>query len=568
MTENFWKDKYPAGVPAEINADQYPNVQAVLKQSCQRFADKPAFSNLGKTLTYGELYELSGAFAAYLQNHTDLKPGDRIAVQLPNILQYPVVVFGAMRAGLIVVNTNPLYTAREMEHQFNDSGAKALICLANMAHLAEEVLPKTGVKHVVVTEVGDLLPTFKRLLVNAVIKHVKKMVPPFSLPKAVKLNDALAKGRGRAVNEASPQGSDIAVLQYTGGTTGVAKGAMLTHRNLIANMLQCKALMGANLNDGCEILITPLPLYHIYAFTFHCMAMMLTGNHNILISNPRDLPAMTKELSKYKFTGFVGLNTLFVALCNNEGFRNLDFSALKLTLSGGMALQLATAERWKQVTGCAISEGYGMTETSPVVSVNPFQSIQIGTIGIPVPSTQCKVVDDEGNDVGLGAPGELCVKGPQVMKGYWQRQEATDEILDAEGWLKTGDVAVIQDDGFMRIVDRKKDMILVSGFNVYPNELEDVLATLPGVLQCAAIGVPDEKSGEAIKMFVVAKPGVSLTKEQVMEHMRSNVTGYKVPRAIEFRDALPTTNVGKILRRELRDEELKKLKAKQEKAQA
>ncbi len=568
MTENFWKDKYPAGVPAEINADQYPNVQAVLKQSCQRFADKPAFSNLGKTLTYGELYELSGAFAAYLQNHTDLKPGDRIAVQLPNILQYPVVVFGAMRAGLIVVNTNPLYTAREMEHQFNDSGAKALICLANMAHLAEEVLPKTGVKHVVVTEVGDLLPTFKRLLVNAVIKHVKKMVPPFSLPQAVKLNDALAKGRGRAVNEASPQGGDIAVLQYTGGTTGVAKGAMLTHRNLIANMLQCKALMGANLNDGCEILITPLPLYHIYAFTFHCMAMMLTGNHNILISNPRDLPAMTKELSKYKFTGFVGLNTLFVALCNNEGFRKLDFSALKLTLSGGMALQLATAERWKQVTGCAISEGYGMTETSPVVSVNPFQSIQIGTIGIPVPSTQCKVVDDEGNDLGLGAPGELCVKGPQVMKGYWQRQEATDEILDAEGWLKTGDVAVIQEDGFMRIVDRKKDMILVSGFNVYPNELEDVLATLPGVLQCAAIGVPDEKSGEAIKMFVVAKPGVSLTKEQVMDHMRSNVTGYKVPRAIEFRDALPTTNVGKILRRELRDEELKKLKAKQEKAQA
>ncbi|WP_271408566.1 long-chain-fatty-acid--CoA ligase FadD1 [Pseudomonas sp. Q1-7] len=568
MTDNFWKDKYPAGVPAEIDADQYPNVQAVLKQSCQRFADKPAFSNLGKTLTYGELYELSGAFAAFLQNHTDLKPGDRIAVQMPNILQYPVVVFGAMRAGLVVVNTNPLYTAREMEHQFNDSGAKALVCLANMAHLAEEVLPKTGVRHVIVTEVGDLLPTFKRLLVNTVVKHVKKMVPPFNLPQAVKLNDALAKGRGRTVNEANPQGDDIAVLQYTGGTTGVAKGAMLTHRNLIANMLQCKALMAANLNEGCEILIAPLPLYHIYAFTFHCMAMMLTGNHNLLISNPRDLPAMTKELAKYRFTGFVGLNTLFVALCNSEDFRKLDFSSLKLTLSGGMALQLATAERWKQVTGCAICEGYGMTETSPVVSVNPFQNIQIGTIGIPVPSTQCKVVDDEGKDVGLGAPGELCVKGPQVMKGYWQRQEATDEILDAEGWLKTGDVAVIQDDGYMRIVDRKKDMILVSGFNVYPNELEDVLATLPGVLQCAAIGVPDEKSGEAIKMFVVAKPGVSLTKEQVMEHMRGNVTGYKVPRAIEFRETLPTTNVGKILRRELRDEELKTLKAKQEKAQA
>ncbi|AOE86639.1 long-chain-fatty-acid--CoA ligase FadD1 [Pseudomonas sp. TCU-HL1] len=568
MTDNFWKDKYPAGVPAEINADQYPNVQAVLKESCQRFADKPAFSNLGKTLTYGELFELSGAFAAYLQNHTDLKPGDRIAVQLPNILQYPVVVFGAMRAGLIVVNTNPLYTAREMEHQFNDSGAKALVCLANMAHLAEEVLPKTGVKHVIVTEVGDLLPTFKRLLVNAVIKHVKKMVPPFSLPLSVKLNDALAKGRGRAVKEVTPQSGDIAVLQYTGGTTGVAKGAMLTHRNLVANMLQVKALMGANMEAGNEILIAPLPLYHIYAFTFHCMAMMLIGGHNILISNPRDLPAMTKELAKFKFTGFVGLNTLFVALCNNEDFRKLDFSSLKATFSGGMALQQATAERWEQVTGCAICEGYGMTETSPVVSVNLFENNQIGTIGIPVPSTQCKVVDDEGKDVGLGAPGELCVKGPQVMKGYWQRQEATDEILDADGWLKTGDVAVIQDDGFMRIVDRKKDMILVSGFNVYPNELEDVLATLPGVLQCAAIGVPDEKSGEAIKMFVVAKPGVSLTKEQVMEHMRGNLTGYKVPRAVEFRDALPTTNVGKILRRELRDEELKKLKAKQEKAQA
>ncbi|WP_375737979.1 long-chain-fatty-acid--CoA ligase FadD1 [Pseudomonas boanensis] len=568
MTENFWKDKYPAGVPAEINADQYANIQAVLKQSCQRFADKPAFSNLGKTLTYGELYELSGAFAAYLQNHTDLKPGDRIAVQMPNILQYPVVVFGAMRAGLIVVNTNPLYTAREMEHQFNDAGAKALVCLANMAHLAQEVLPKTGIRHVIVTEVGDLLPTFKRLLVNAVIKHVKKMVPPYSLPQAVKLNDALAKGRGRAFTEASPHSGDIAVLQYTGGTTGVAKGAMLTHRNLVANMLQVKALMGANMSDGREILIAPLPLYHIYAFTFHCMAMMLIGGHNILITNPRDLPSMVKELSQWKFTGFVGLNTLFVALCNNEEFRKLDFSSLKATFSGGMALQQATAERWNDVTGCAICEGFGMTETSPVVSVNTFEKNEIGTIGIPVPSTLCKVIDDAGNELPLGSVGELCVKGPQVMKGYWQRQEATDEILDADGWLKTGDIAVIQEDGYMRIVDRKKDMILVSGFNVYPNELEDVLATLPGVLQCAAIGIPDEKSGEAIKIFVVAKPGASLTKEQVMEHMRSNVTGYKMPKAVEFRDALPTTNVGKILRRELRDEELKKLAAKKEQIKA
>ncbi|MFP6849209.1 MAG: long-chain-fatty-acid--CoA ligase FadD1 [Pseudomonas sp.] len=559
MIENFWKDKYPVGIAAQINPDQYPNIQAVLKESCQRFADKPAFSNMGKTITYGELYELSGNFAAYLQQNTNLQPGDRIAVQLPNVLQYPVVVFGALRAGLVVVNTNPLYTARELEHQFNDSGAKALVSLANMAHLVEQVLPKTAIKTVIITEVGDMLSPLKRLLVNSVVKHVKKMVPAYSLPNAVKFTAAMAKGRGQASKDAAPNNGDIAVLQYTGGTTGVAKGAMLTHRNLIANMLQVKALMGAEMSEGSEVLIAPLPLYHIYAFTFHCMAMMLIGGHNVLITNPRDLPAMTKDLAKYKFTGFVGLNTLFVALCNNEDFRKLDFSTLKATFSGGMALQLATAERWKQVTGCSICEGFGMTETSPVASVNPFSNIQIGTIGIPVPSTLCKVIDDEGVEQPLGSIGELCVKGPQVMKGYWQRQEATDEILDAEGWLKTGDIAVIQEDGYMRIVDRKKDMILVSGFNVYPNELEDVLATLPGVLQCAAIGVPDEKSGEAIKIFVVVKPGETLTKEQVMEHMRANVTGYKVPRSVEFRDVLPTTNVGKILRRELRDEELKKL---------
>ncbi|HAW38178.1 MAG TPA: long-chain fatty acid--CoA ligase, partial [Pseudomonas sp.] len=555
MTDNFWKDKYPVGVASEINPDEYQNIQAVLKQSCERFADKPAFSNLGKTLTYGELYKLSGDFAAYLQQNTDLQPGDRIAVQLPNLIQYPIVVFGAMRAGLIVVNTNPLYTAREMEHQFNDAGAKALVCLANMAHLAEEVLPKTGIKHVVITEVADMLPPLKRMLINAVVKHVKKMVPAYSLPKAVKLNDALALGRGKAVREASPKSEDVAVLQYTGGTTGVAKGAMLTHRNIVANMLQCKALMGANLNDGSEVLIAPLPLYHIYAFTFHCMAMMLSGNHNILISNPRDLPAMIKDLGKYRFSGFVGLNTLFVALCNSEDFRKLDFSALKVTLSGGMALQLATAERWKQVTGCPICEGYGLTETSPVASVNPIEHIQLGSIGIPVPSTQFKVINDDGQELAQGEIGELCIKGPQVMKGYWQRPEATDEVIDADGWFKTGDIGVIQEDGYIRIVDRKKDMILVSGFNVYPNELEDVLASLPGVLQCAAIGVPDEKSGEAIKLFVVVKPGESLTKEQVMQHMHDNLTGYKRPRYVEFRESLPTTNVGKILRRELRDEE-------------
>ena len=559
MLENFWKDKYPEGVSSEINPDSYPNVLAVLKDSCQRFANKPAFTNLGKTLTYGELYTLSGQFAAYLQQHSGLQPGDRIAIQMPNVLQYPIAVFGAMRAGFVVVNTNPLYTKREMEHQFNDSGAKALVCLANMAHLAEDVVPKTGVKHVIVTEVGDMLPPLKRLLINAAVKYVKKMVPAYNIPGMVRFNDAMAKGRGQNFTDANPKSEDIAVLQYTGGTTGVAKGAMLTHRNLVANMLQSKELMASNMTDGEEVVICPLPLYHIYAFTFHCMAMMVSGNHNVLITNPRDIPAFVKELSKFKFTGFVGLNTLFVALCNDEGFRALDFSKFKVTLSGGMALQLATAERWKKVTGCNICEGFGMTETSPVATVNPISNIQLGTIGIPVPSTLCKVIDEDGNELPLGERGELCVKGPQVMKGYWQRQEATDEILDAEGWLKTGDIAIIQEDGFLRIVDRKKDMILVSGFNVYPNELEDVMAAMPGVQQCAAIGVPDEKSGEAIKVFLVKTADSKLTEEDVKNQMRSNLTAYKVPKYVEFRDSLPTTNVGKILRRELRDEELKKL---------
>ena len=558
MTENFWKDKYPVGVASEIDPTEYQNIQAVLKQSCERFAEKPAFSNMGRVLSYRELYALSGDFAAYLQNHTDLQPGDRIAVQLPNLIQYPIVVFGAMRAGLIVVNTNPLYTAREMEHQFQDSGAKALVCLANMAHLAEEVLPRTGIKHVVITEVGDMLPTIKRLLVNAVVRHVKKMVPAYHLPKAVKFNAAMALGHGKPISDANPASDEIAVLQYTGGTTGVAKGAMLTHRNIVSNMLQCRALMGSELHEGCEVMVAPLPLYHIYAFTFHCMTMVLIGAENVLITNPRDLPAFVKELAKHRFSGFVGLNTLFVALCHNKDFRKLDFSALKATFSGGMALQLAAAERWKQVTGCAISEGYGLTETSPVVSVNPFGGIKIGTIGIPMPSTRCKVIDEDGREQPVGEIGELCVQGPQVMKGYWQRQDATDQVLDGEGWLKTGDIAVIQPDGYMRIVDRKKDMIIVSGFNVYPNELEDVLVTLPGVLQCAAIGVPDERTGEAIKVFVVTRPGETLTEAQVLKFMHDKVTAYKRPRHVEFRESLPTTNVGKILRRELRDEELRK----------
>lgn len=554
MIENFWKDKYPAGFVREIDPDRYPNIPAVLKESCQRFADRPAFTSLGRTLSYGKLYELSGAFAAFLQGLEGLRPGDRIAVQLPNLLQYPVAVFGALRAGLIVVNTNPLYTAREMQQQFDDAEVKALVCLANKAHLVEEILPRTGIRHVVVTEVGDLLPPLRRALVNGVVRYIKRMIPAYYLPQAVKFTTALAQGHGRPLREIEAVPGDVAVLQYTGGTTGTPKGAMLTHRNLVANMLQCQVLISAALGEGCETLVAPLPLYHIYAFTLHCMAIMLTGNHNLLISDPRNLPAMVRELSKWKFSGFVGLNTLFATLCNDEGFRRLDFSALKLTLSGGMALQQATAERWKAITGCEILEGYGLTEASPVVSGNPYRYIRPGTIGLPLPSTLCKVLDEQGNELPPGRSGELWLKGPQVMKGYWRNPEATAAVLDADGWLRTGDIAVIEENGYLRIVDRKKDMILVSGFNVYPNELEDVLASLPGVLQCAAVGVPDEHTGEAIKLFVVVKPGMTLTTEQVMRHMHNNLTGYKRPKYIEFRDRLPTTNVGKILRRELRNE--------------
>jgi len=560
MTDDFWADKYPAGIGRTIDPDTYRNIPAVLKASCERFAEKPAFTSFGKTLTYQALYHLSGHFAAWLQQHTDLKPGDRIAVQLPNLLQYPVVVFGAMRAGLIVVNTNPLYTAREMEHQFKDSGVRALVCLNSTAHLLEEVLPHTAIRHIIITEVGDLLSPWRRWLINALVKYVKKKVPAYHLPQAIALRSALALGSSSVVQEADATSDEIAVLQYTGGTTGVAKGAMLTHRNLIANMLQCRALMGHGLQEGCEVMVAPLPLYHIYAFTLHCMVVSLIGGHNVLITDPRDLSSFVKVLAKYRFTGFVGLNTLFMALCHNSAFRHLDFSRLKVTFSGGMALQQGAAHQWQALTGCAIAEGYGMTETSPVVSVNPFQNIQLSSIGIPLPSTFCKVIDDEGQTLPLGSPGELCIKGPQVMKGYWQHPEATAQVLDAEGWLKTGDIALIQADGYMRIVDRKKDMILVSGFNVYPNELEEVLASLPGILQCAAIGVPDERSGEAIKLFVVLAPNASLSHEQIMQHMHANLTGYKRPKFLEFCDSLPTTNVGKILRRELRQRELEKRK--------
>jgi len=557
MNETFFQDRYPEGYPKELESNNYNSIIDVFDSFIGKFSDRPAFTCLGQTITYSDLEEKSAAFAAYLQNHTMLQAGDRIAVQLPNVLQYPIVVFGAMRAGMTVVNTNPLYTEREMEHQFNDSGAKALVVLANMASKAEAVLPNTSIETVIVTEVGDMHGAVKRTLINSVLKYVKKEVPAYKIPGAISLRKVLAQGKGYSFSTPKMSRDDVAVLQYTGGTTGVAKGAMLTHGNMISNMMQCHGLFTMALEEGTETAIAPLPLYHIYAFTVHCMVLLKTGNHSVLIPNPRDIPGFVKTLQSTKFSTFAGLNTLFVALCNVKEFRDLDFSGLKLTISGGMALTKDAAEQWGKVTGCEIAEGFGMTETSPVVSFNPPGHIKLGTIGLPVTGTICKVVDEEGAELPVGEPGELCVKGPQVMKGYWQRPEATAETITEDGWLKTGDMAVIQEDGYMKIVDRKKDMIIVSGFNVYPNEVEDVIVSHPDIVEAAAIGVPDEKSSEAVKIFVVSS-NENLTAQDIKEHAKKNLTAYKVPKHIEFRDELPKTNVGKILRRELRDEEMAK----------
>ena len=551
--EQFYQDKYPAGVPQKVDLDKYQSMVDVFEQAVKKYSDRPAFSAVGVTLTYRDLDTQSRNFAAWLQNHTNLKPGDRIAVQMPNLTQYPVVVFGAMRAGMIVVNTNPLYTTREMEHQFNDSGAKALVVLANMADNAEKVIPHTGIEHVIVTEIADMHSPIKRTLMNAVVKHVKKMVPAYNLPKAHKLPAVLSAGSKEKFTPVECKKDDLAVLQYTGGTTGVAKGAMLTHGNLVANLLQTRPMMGDQIEEGREVVIAPLPLYHIYSFTLNCGIMMEAGAHNILIPNPRDLPGFVKELKNHKFTAFLGLNTLFVGLCNNEEFKGLDFSALKLTASGGMALTSDTAKMWQRVTGCEVTEGYGMTETSPVVTFNPPSAIQLGTIGLPICNTEVKIIDDDGNEAPLGEPGELCVKGPQVMRGYWQRPEDTQKSFTEDGYLRTGDVALIQEDGYIRIVDRKKDMIIVSGFNVFPNEIEDVVSSHPKVVECAAVGVPDEKSGEAVKVFLVANTP-DLSEGELKEFCRERLTAYKVPKLFEFREELPKTNVGKILRRELRDE--------------
>ncbi|MDW5376707.1 AMP-binding protein [Halomonas sp. HP20-15] len=532
--------------------EDYATVTDVFAASVERFADKPAFSCMGQVLRYHDVDRLAADFAAWLQHETELEPGDRIAIQLPNVLQFPVAVFGALRAGLVVVNTNPLYTEREMHHQFADSGAKAIVILANMADKLERVIDKTEIRHVLVTELGDLHGFPKRALINFAVRYVKKLVPRYSLPGALGFRDALARGAKRQYRPVERNCDDIAALQYTGGTTGVAKGTMLTHRNLVANMLQARAVIGDVLGEGCETVIAPLPVYHIYTFTVNCLFLMETGNHSVLITNPRDIDGFVKTLSKIHFTGFVGLNTLFNALCNRDDFRALDFSSLKLTISGGMALTKAAAKRWEEVTGCPVAEGYGMTETSPIVSFNPPSAIQLGTIGKPVPGTSVKVVDADGNDLALGEAGELCVQGPQVMKGYWNRPEDTAKALDAQGWVRTGDIAVLQEDGYIRIVDRKKDMIIVSGFNVYPNEIEDVVAGHPDVIEAAAIGVPDEDSGEAVKLFVVAR-NESLDAETLRSWCKKELAGYKVPKFVEFRDELPKTNVGKVLRRELRD---------------
>ena len=553
MTTRSWQKFYPKGVPFEINPDEYTSIVELFEKSCAKFRGKPAFTNMGAVMSYGELDRLSSDFAAYLQKIVGLKKGDRIALQMPNLLQYPVCLVGALKAGLVVVNTNPLYTAREMEHQFNDSGAKAVVILSNFAKTLQEVLPKTKIETVIVTDVGDLLGFPKSLIVNFVLKNVKKAVPEFSIPSHVSFRQTLAIGSTLKLDRVEVKSEDICCLQYTGGTTGVSKGAALTHRNLISNMLQICAWMSGTLEEGKEITITALPMYHIFSLTVNCMSFLRFGGMNVLITNPKDIKAFVKELSKYKFTVVTGVNTLFNALLHDPDFQKLDFSSLKATVGGGMAVQGAVADKWKQVTGTPLVEGYGLTESSPLLCCNPLDGHErVGFIGIPVSSTDIRIVDDDGKDVPNGQPGEIWGKGPQVMQGYWQRQDETDKVLTKDGWLKTGDIGVLGDDGFIKIVDRKKDMILVSGFNVYPNEVEDVVARHPKVLEVAAIGVPDEKSGETVKIFVVKKDE-TLTVEELKSFCKANLTGYKCPRQFEFRTELPKSNVGKILRRALKD---------------
>jgi long-chain acyl-CoA synthetase len=549
--EKIWLKSYPSGLPREIDADRFSSVAEIWRDACSRFADRPAYSNMGAVLSYRDMEAMTASVAGYLRDELKLDKGDRVAIMMPNLLQYPIALFGALRAGLTVVNVNPLYTARELQHQLSDSGAKAIFILANFVDTLEQVIDKTSVEHVVLTEIGDCLPLPKRWLVNFVVKYVKKMVPAHNVAGTSMRHVVQAAGIG-SEPDISPQ--DVAFLQYTGGTTGVAKGAVLTHRNIVANVQQTVACLEQSMSADREIIVTPLPLYHVLALTANCIAFVQVGALNVLITNPRDLTAFVKELSKWEFSVLTGVNTLFNALLNNPEFRTLDFSALRIVVGGGMAVQSSVAQKWKEVTGTVLIEGYGLTETSPVVCVNPVDlEAYNGSIGLPVPSTEVSFRDDDGNEVALGQPGELWVRGPQVMRGYWQRPDATAEVLTEDGWLKTGDVAVIDEQGYVRIVDRKKDMIVVSGFNVYPNEVEDAIAAHEDIMEVGCIGVPDERTGEAVKIFVVLKPGSALTAEAIQDYAREQVTAYKVPRQIEFREDLPKSNVGKILRRELRD---------------
>ena len=551
--EKIWLKSYPPGVPAEIDVNEFRSLGDLFDRSVKRFADKTAYVCMGKAITYAELDAASARFGAFLQRDLGLPKGTRVALMMPNVLQYPIAMFGALRAGYTIVNVNPLYTARELEHQLKDSGAEAIVILENFAHTLEQVRAQVPIRHVIVTSLGELLGFPKGAIVNFVVRRVRKLVPPWTLDGHLSFGDALARGAAHALQPVEVGHEDAAFLQYTGGTTGVAKGAVLTHRNIVANLQQAHAWISPVVTEGREIIITALPLYHIFSLTANCLTFIKIGATNVLIPNPRDIPGFIKELAKHRFTVITGVNTLFNALLNNPEFAKLDFSSLRVALGGGMAVQQAVAEKWKKITGVALVEAYGLTETSPAVTINPLDLKAFNhSIGLPISSTEVSIRDDDGIEQAIGQRGELCVRGPQVTPGYWNRPEETRRVFTADGFLRTGDIAVMDDKGFVTLVDRKKDMILVSGFNVYPNEVEDVVASHPGVLEVAAIGAPDERSGEAVKVFVVRKDP-ALTAEALIAHCRENLTGYKVPHHVEFRDELPKSNVGKILRRELRE---------------
>jgi long-chain acyl-CoA synthetase len=547
----IWLDSYQPGVPSEIDVNEFRSVHDLLTNSCGKFPHNPAFHNLGTTITYSQLDRMSRDFGAWLQSRPSLQRGSRIAVMMPNILQYPIVLFGILRAGMTVVNVNPLYTPRELQHQLEDSGSDAIVILENFAHVLEKVLPNTPIQHVITTQLGDALSTLRRTRVNLIVKHFKNGVPAWSIPRALGLRVALREGAKHPLKDPATGHDDIAFLQYTGGTTGTSKGAILTHRNVIANVLQSHAWVQDELKEGREIVITALPLYHIFCLTSNCLLQVRMGGLNVLITNPRDMQGFVRELKKWPFTLMTGVNTLFNGLLNTPGLSEVNFSRLKFAIGGGAAIHHSVAERWEAVTGRPLTEGYGLTEASPTVTCNPIMSKHSGSIGLPVPSTEVTIRDDDNRELPVGSQGEICVRGPQVMKGYWRRPDETSQAFTPDGWLRTGDIGVMDERGYLRVTDRKKDMILMSGFNVYPTEVEEVIAAMPGVLECAVVGVPDRISGELVKAFIVPKqPG--LTPEGVIAHCRQHLTNYKVPKLVEFRSELPKNPIGKVLRRELR----------------